>query len=185
LPEESPDIRRLLFQLASGYGYTRGPMQHAAPLFVVILVLIACNSAPDDLREWNPADHRHTTEPQPGMQVPAGASSPLPMGLTEVSLMAWRTNCVSCHGSLGRGDGPQGAMVKARDLSDPTWQTSVTDEQIAQSIVKGRGQMPGFSLPPNVVQDLVRLIRLIGRSRATTSPATVPDAPSPSASTTP
>jgi mono/diheme cytochrome c family protein len=120
------------------------------------------------------------------MQVPAGASSPLPMGLTEVSLMAWRNNCVTCHGKMGRGDGPQGPMVKARDLSDPAWQGSVTDAQIAESIVKGRGRMPAFALPTSTVDELVRLVRLIGRSRGATAPPSSAQAtPSTSASATP
>ena len=114
------------------------------------------------------------------MQVPAGASSPLPMGLTEVALMTWKTNCVVCHGTFGRGDGPQGPMMKARDLSDRAWQAAVTDAQIAESIVKGRGRMPGFPLPASTVEELVRLVRLIGGARGTTPASAVPSAPSPS-----
>jgi cytochrome c oxidase cbb3-type subunit 3 len=118
------------------------------------------------------------------MQVPAGASSPLPMGLTEVALMTWKTNCVVCHGTFGRGDGPQGAMMKARDLSDAAWQAAITDAQIAESIVKGRGRMPPFPLPASTVQELVRLVRLIG-GRGTTPASAVPSAPSPSSSSAP
>ena len=71
-----------------------------------------------------------------------------------------------CHGTVGRGDGPQGPMVRASDLTRPAWQASVTDAQIAQTIRTGRGSMPAFDLPESTVNGLVRLIRLLDMSRA-------------------
>lgn len=149
--------------------------------------LTACDGTPSDLREWTPADHRHQTETSGDTsrspQVSGSAKAPLP-GLDEVTIAAWRANCATCHGQLGRGDGPQGPMTQARDLSDPTWQAGVTDATIAESITKGKGRMPPSGLPGTTVEGLTHLVRLFNRDRMAARPA--PNAsgtPSASAST--
>jgi hypothetical protein len=84
-------------------------------------------------------------------------------------------------------------MTKPRDLSDPAWQLSVTDEAIAAAIRNGKGRMPAFPLPEATVQNLVALIRLLGgqgQARPATSgpppgasaPGSAPPAPGSSAS---
>jgi cytochrome c oxidase cbb3-type subunit 3 len=60
---------------------------------------------------------------------------------------------------MGKGDGPQGAMFKAADLSREDWQSSVKDEQIAAAVKNGKGRMPKFDLPDDVVAGLVGRIR--------------------------
>jgi cytochrome c553 len=132
--------------------------------------LSACNSAPSDLREWKPSDHRHQAETsgdtgRTPQQVTGSEKAPLP-GLDEVTIATWRTTCSACHGQLGRGDGPQGPMTQARDLSDPVWQTSVTDAQIGESITRGKGRMPPSGLPATTVEGLTHLVRLFNRDRA-------------------
>jgi hypothetical protein len=134
----------------------------------------ACSRAPDDLREWRPSDHRHTTETtsessEQAPQVSGSAEQHLP-GLDEVTIASYRRGCATCHGQLGRGDGPQGPMVKARDLSDPAWQASVSDAQIADTILRGRGRMPPFPLPPATIDGLVHLVRLFSSDRSAASP---------------
>jgi cytochrome c oxidase cbb3-type subunit 3 len=130
--------------------------------------VFACNASPPDLREWKPTDHRHQTETAADNgrtpQVSGSAEPPM-RGLEEVTIAAWRTTCATCHGQLGRGDGPQGPMVKARDLSDPAWQATVNDAQIAETMVKGRGRMPPSGLPPSTVEGLTHLVRLFNRDR--------------------
>lgn len=131
----------------------------------------ACNAGPSDLREWKPSDHKHQVEgsgdtgrsPQ---QVTGSERAPLP-GLDEVTIAAWRASCSACHGQLGRGDGPQGPMTQARDLSDPTWQASVSDAQIGETILKGKGRMPPSGLPASTVEGLTHLVRLFNRDRVT------------------
>lgn len=62
------------------------------------------------------------------------------------------TRCFTCHGSLGKGDGPgsAGLTPKPRDLTSPEWQASVTDEHI-EKIIKFGGTAVGLSpmMPPN------------------------------------
>lgn len=110
-----------------------------------------------EVREWTPRDHDQPAGAQPAPNRPKGTAPKSQDGnLVE---MAWARSCASCHGAQGRGDGPQGPMLKAPDLTRAAWQEKVTDEEIAQTIRKGRNAMPAFELPPNVVQGLVQRIR--------------------------
>jgi mono/diheme cytochrome c family protein len=60
--------------------------------------------------------------------------------------------CTTCHGAGGAGDGPAsaGLVPKPRNLQDPAWQASVTDEHIDKIIQYG-GAAVGKSpaMPPN------------------------------------
>jgi cytochrome c oxidase cbb3-type subunit 3 len=117
--------------------------------------LTACDRAPSDVREWTAADHAPPEQPAP----PPGAK---PQGddTAQLAELAWQQSCVLCHGPAGRGDGPQGPMVHAADLSSADWQARVTDAEIRETIVKGRNQMPAFGgLPPAVLDGLVKKIR--------------------------
>jgi hypothetical protein len=156
-----------------------------AVLALASAALVGCDRTPSDLREWKPSDHRHTTEAKSdnegeAPQVSGSAEPPMP-GLDEVTIATWRRACANCHGQLGRGDGPQGAMVHARDLTDPAWQAATPDLQIAESIAKGRGKMPAFQLPASTVDGLVHLVRLFDRERLAQARASArAAAPSPS-----
>jgi cytochrome c oxidase cbb3-type subunit 3 len=143
-----------------------GRIKHLALLVGCAALSFACNSAPSDLRPWRAADHDHTENPNADqVQVTdAGSGSP-GHGLDDVTIVAWQQNCTSCHGPLGRGDGPQGQLVHASDLSRPDWQASVTDDAIASTIRTGRGRMPAFNLPDATVARLVALIRMLDLNR--------------------
>jgi hypothetical protein len=56
-------------------------------------------------------------------------------------------------------------MLHASNLSNPSWQATVTDEAIGNTIRSGRGRMPAFNFPDSTLQSLVRLIRLLDASR--------------------
>lgn len=121
------------------------------------LVVAACDPAPGDIREWTPADHDQATSPGQGAQV---AAKPGGEGTDSTLIeLAWQRNCLTCHGARGRGDGPQGPMMRPPDLTDAAWQDRVSDAQIAETIRKGRNKMPAFELPDQVIQGLVQRIR--------------------------
>jgi cytochrome c oxidase cbb3-type subunit 3 len=50
-------------------------------------------------------------------------------------------------------------MFKASDLSRAEWQDKVNDDEIAATIVNGKGRMPKFELPEDVVKGLVVRVR--------------------------
>lgn len=81
--------------------------------------------------------------------------------------------CTTCHGTSGKGDGPTGAALtpKPRDWTDAAWQASVTDQELAEVILKGGSAtglsplMPGsmqFKDRPGVIDALVEIVRDFG-----------------------
>ncbi len=145
-------------------------MRAGIRIFVLGLVLgtgaVACNETPSDLRPWRPSDHDHTANPNADqVQVTDAGSSEPGHGLDDVTIVAWQQNCTSCHGTLGHGDGPQGPMLHAADLSRSDWQAATTDEAIAATIRQGRGKMPAFPLPEGTIARLVQLIRMLDANR--------------------
>jgi cytochrome c oxidase cbb3-type subunit 3 len=121
------------------------------------LAMVGCDRR--DVREWQASDHDQPVGQQPG-QVAARPASTGEQGNQELVEIAWQRNCASCHGQRGRGDGPQGAMVRAPDLTRGDWQSRVGDAEIADVIRKGRNRMPSFAnLPDQVVTGLVGRIR--------------------------
>ena len=138
-----------------------------AAFALLLLTSFACNERPSDAREWRPSDHDHTENPgSDQVQVdPKDAGARAVPGLEDVTIVAWQQNCTPCHGQLGRGDGPRGPMLKATNLSDPTWQGSVTDQQIGATIKLGKGAMPSFKLPDVTIANLVKLVRMMNIAR--------------------
>lgn len=149
----------------------------------LLLCALACNERPADVREWRVSDHDHTANPgSDQVQVdPKDAGAPAVPGLEDVTIVAWQQNCTRCHGQLGRGDGPQGPMVKATNLSDPAWQSRATDAQITAAIKNGKGAMPAFPLPDGTIANLVKLVRMMDAARAAPHASAAPSSSAPSA----
>lgn len=120
-----------------------------------LLLLPACDRAPSEVREWGPGDHDQPAAAQGQVTARPDSEGPDP---TLIDL-AWRRNCATCHGAVGRGDGPQGPMVRAPDLTRADWQANISDDEMASIIRKGKNKMPAFDLPDQVVQGLVQRIR--------------------------
>ena len=86
----------------------------------------------------------------------------------------FKTICATCHGEGGLGNGPAAGSLnpKPRNYTDKTWQASVTDEQIKQTILMGGAAVgkspampaqPQLKEKPEVVAEMVKLIRTFGR----------------------
>jgi cytochrome c oxidase cbb3-type subunit 3 len=136
-------------------------LHRAAWLAILVTGLAACHGGGDEVRPWKPEDHDNTKAAR-AVQT-SGVTKPGEESATLVAI-TWAQNCVNCHGPRGRGDGPQGRMLRVADLSRPEWQGRVTDEAIANVIRKGRNKMPAFeSLPPKVVDGLVAFVRALKR----------------------
>ena len=125
----------------------------------------ACGGRPsgDEIRPWTAADHDRSEE---NARVASGTQAAPQAGGAgggdnnrQLVELTWRQQCATCHGVIGHGDGPNGPMVKATDLTREDWQKAMSDAQIAQFIQNGKGRMPKFDLPPAVLAGLVQRIR--------------------------
>ncbi len=147
---------------ARDYGLKAASVLRVTFMFFVALASLSMGCGDDrPIREWSPDDHG---QPQAGVEDGRTAPDGTPANFDEASAVAslYRVRCASCHGETGRGDGmgiPPGAQV--RDFTDPEWQGSVTDEEIAVVIAQGRGMMPRFddSINERGINGLVAHIR--------------------------
>lgn len=154
------------------HGNRLGRAAQFAAIFALFGVLAGCDRPPSDAaaREWTPADHDHTDDKAkllsggssggrgPKQAAPNGSGSAAQDTAAVVEL-AWQKQCSLCHGPQGKGDGPQGAMFKAPDLTRADWQQKTSDDAMATTIKNGKGAMPKFDLPPEVIGGLVARIR--------------------------
>jgi mono/diheme cytochrome c family protein len=132
----------------------------AAGALILGLLIFRSFGHAADLGEWTPGDHDQPAgrEDRPP-QVPQRPRATPSQEASDLAELAWGRSCATCHGEHGRGDGPQGPMVRAPDLTRADWQARVTDEEIVQIIRTGRNKMPSFDLPPAALEGLVKRIR--------------------------
>ena len=74
----------------------------------------------------------------------------------------FKSKCATCHGKDGRAKTFKAKFNGARNLTEASWQASVTDERIFNSISNGRGKkMPAFGekLSQAEIESLVALVR--------------------------
>ena len=80
----------------------------------------------------------------------------------------FQMRCFVCHGREGKGNGPAstGLGATVRDLTDPSWQDSTSDETIgsvirngAQAVGGSVAMVPNHDLSDAQVQSLVLYIR--------------------------
>ncbi len=95
-------------------------------LFAMLLLLGACSK-----------------KESPGVASAQGAITPQAQEM-------FNMRCVPCHGAMGHGDGPGAAALtpKPRNYTDSTWQKSITDEQIQQTILYGGAAVGKSPLMP-------------------------------------
>jgi len=135
-------------------------------LAIAIVLVSACgkNSQPPPPSSGSP-----NAQPESGPSRPRSGGG----GPSQAEQM-FATVCITCHGTDGTGNGPASASLnpKPRNYTDAAWQTSVTDDQIKEIILKG-GQgvgkspmMPGqpqLADQPQVLDGLVQIIRKFGK----------------------
>ncbi len=121
---------------------------------------------------WTPDDHvqppqnvmdpRRTPEPTPDQRQPAEVRRNAARALFQMT-------CASCHGADGRG--PAEAVegrAAVRDLTTWEYHSNVSNQQIAEAIVRGREGMPAFGgqLAPQAIVALVEHVRMLGAPAA-------------------
>lgn len=87
----------------------------------------------------------------------------------------FQTQCVSCHGAAGHGDGPAAAGLnpKPRNFTAPAseWKNGRKPSQIFGTLTKGLGGMPSFaSASTDVRWALVHYVHSLGDAQPTDSP---------------
>ena len=156
------------------------PIVRSAILAVVLVTVAGCERPPsaDGLKEWTPADHDRAEEPanaNAGNQAPQASQPPQAPQASGAARGAsrdggsdsnatlieatWESACAPCHGPVGHGDGPNGPMVNAPDITRDELLSKLSDEDIASQIKNGKNRMPKFDLPEPVVRGLVARIR--------------------------
>jgi len=137
-------------------------------LALILLSVTGCSDAPTPTEVWEPSDHaqppRQAVDPSRVPRERQPRTEP-PQGQDRVAAAAtlWRISCAGCHGAEGRGDG-EAYEGELADYTDPEWQASITDEEIARAITLGQGAMPAFGevLAPAGIAALVEHVRRFG-----------------------
>lgn len=94
-----------------------------------------------------------TTAPAPANTAQTSANTPIADPVLSRGLTVYQTNCASCHGATGLGDGPAAYLLfpKPRNFSQGAFRlTSSTqglpsDDDLLRTIQRG---MPGSAMPP-------------------------------------
>lgn len=73
--------------------------------------------------------------------------------------------CAACHGLYGRGDGlaARTLAVALQDLSEPSYQDHVSNEELFRTISDGKGTMPGAGdvLTPQEIKAAIAFLRVL------------------------
>ncbi len=138
-------------------------------LALTLVLAAGCSDDPTPTEVWTPADHaqppRQAVDPSrvPRQRRTRPEEPSEPQDRAAAAATLWRISCAGCHGAEGRGDGEahEGALA---DFTDPEWQASVTDEQIARAITLGQPPMPAFGevIAPQGIAALVEHVRRLG-----------------------
>jgi mono/diheme cytochrome c family protein len=102
-------------------------------------------------------------QPKPWPVPDAAAKAVNPVKSNAESISAgkdlWNTQCASCHGKKGLGDGTKAAQLKTQpaDLSTAIFQ-SQTDGSVFYKISEGRGDMPSFKKKLPDAEDIWNLV---------------------------
>lgn len=139
-------------------------------LLFLSLALMACGRD-RFVREWRAEDHApppSDPEGQAGREEAAEPGTGPEMSPEDAersaALQLFQMSCASCHGRTGAGDGPSRPPAgQIPNFTDPAWQASRSDEQLAQVIVQGRGMMPAFGnqISAEGIAALVRHVRTL------------------------
>ncbi len=99
---------------------------------------------------------------------PEEAARPLDESTSQAGETIFEARCFVCHGRAGKGDGPAsiGLGAAVRDLTNPSWQDSTSDE-ILRTVIRSGARAVGGSvaMPPNPdlsddqIRSLLKFIR--------------------------
>ena len=116
-------------------------MKKALLILVVLgaLFLSACGSGGGD----SAPQESGTLESVPAEY--AGKTNPLSADASSDGAKIFQTNCETCHGPQGHGDGPVGEALDPKPQNLAELQAVATDDYLFWRIAEGK---PGTSMPP-------------------------------------
>lgn len=88
----------------------------------------------------------------------------------------YQTNCVTCHGVSGQGDGPAGVAFnpRPRNFVEAQWKQGGTPSQLFKTLSDGLGSMPSFAgMPLKDRWALVHYIRTFNPNNPKDTPETI------------
>jgi mono/diheme cytochrome c family protein len=129
------------------------------------VLVSACDRAPSEGRiPWSFGDHGG--EVRNAGQGERTASNVLAgEAAAAIGDTVWANQCANCHGPAGGGNGPMGPSSGARDLSSDDYQARTSPGIIAATIRNGKGRMPKFDLPDDVLVALVQKVQSFGSKK--------------------
>lgn len=118
---------------------------------------------------WTPAAAKKSDWRVP----PAAARARNPIGADAASLKEgrrlWDAHCAACHGSTGRGNGPEAPRLEKAvpDLTDRELLPAQTDGELWRKVWAGRRPMPGYkkTLSETQLWHLVNFMRALERAK--------------------
>ena len=116
----------------------------------------------------HPGGHHHEDAHWTAPAEAANRSNPVTV--TEQSVnrgkKIYQTNCASCHGAGGEGDGPVGAALKPPAANLKVMAPQHPDGGLAWKIAEGRGAMPPWksALSETEIWDVVNYIKQLAES---------------------
>jgi mono/diheme cytochrome c family protein len=135
-------------------------------LLIAAAVALACGER---------SEPKPPAESAPAAQAPAPAPAAPAASAVAEATQIFDTRCFTCHGKQGAGDGPASAGLTPppRNLQDPAWQASVSDEHIRQIIQYGGAAVgksaampanPDLMSKPEVVEALRAHVRGLAKA---------------------
>lgn len=142
-------------------------------VLVCALAAVAWQGGSQDTQK--PAEEKSATESKPAGEGKAAEGAKLvnPVKATPESIAlgkkAYGTDCAMCHGTTGAGDGDLATdmKLKLKDLRDAAALKEITDGEIYNLILNGKGQMSGEEgrMKPGQIWNVVNYVRSLGKGK--------------------
>jgi high-affinity iron transporter len=109
-------------------------MRNTLFLFVLLTGLLTACSASQSTQNADPSLVVTATVPPEY----SGLTNPLGADAAEAGAKVFATNCASCHGEMGHGDGPVATSLTPRPVNLVTLQAASSDDYLFWRISTGR-----------------------------------------------
>ena len=170
---------RLRSPLLAGSGYDGAMTTRVLLLFLGLLMSCARSTPPaqpEPAREKLANTEDRVSTPSRANAEPVEPANTIEPALAREAAQLYTVRCSACHGPFGDGRGPAAVDVQLSmaDFTDAAWQAQVTDEQLAEIILRGGASagkspmmpsQPDLADRPELIQALVAITRGFGTGK--------------------